>query len=101
MLYEKIIVPMNNPSPFSLFCGSILIGSVFAVAIIWLFGIEISAFERFSQFPEKWTLLEFIWNATAGIILIGSIRAVYVALNGHYYGDASDEPPNPGAGWGS
>jgi hypothetical protein len=91
---------MNNPSLFLLFFSSILIGSVCAMALIWLFGIEISELERFSQFPEKWTVLEFIWNATAGIILIGSIRAVYVALHGHYYGEPSNEPPNPDAGWG-
>lgn len=75
-----------------------MIGSLLSAAIIWVFGIEISPLERFYVFPDQWTMLEFIWNATAGILIVGSIRASFVALHSHYYGDPSDEPPNPGAG---
>ena len=90
---------MFKPNPMVLFCAAVIIGGLCAAGLIWLFGIEVSSYDRFSEFPEKWTVLEFIWNATAIVIVIGAVRGVYIALNSHYYGDPSDDPPNPGAGW--
>jgi hypothetical protein len=89
---------MIKPNPFFLFFISVVLGGTFAAGLIWLFGIEISSFERFSVFPEKWTMLELVWNATAGVVLFGAIRAIHVALREHFRGSSSEEPPNPGAG---
>ena len=89
---------MNKPNSFFIFCISVVLGGTFATGLMWLFGIEISSFERFSVFPEKWTILEFVWNATAGVVLFGAIRAIYVSLWQHFYGSSSEGPPNPGAG---
>ena len=97
---KTILKTMIKPNPFFLFCISVVLGSTFSAGLIWLFGIEISSFERFSVFPEKWTILEFVWNATAGVVLFGSIRGTYVALQEHFYCSSSEEPPNPGAGSG-
>ncbi len=88
----------SKPNSLVLLGAATLIGGTMAAIITWLFGIEISTMERFSRFPDGWTTLELILNATAGLLLVGSIRAVYVALRAHYYGDSSDQPPNPGAG---
>jgi len=89
----------SRPHVFFLFSAAGILGSGVSAGLIWLFGIEISAFERFSNFPDEWTLLELVWNATAALLVVGCIRAAYVALHAHYYGDPSDRPPNPGAGW--
>ena len=89
---------MNKPNLFFLFFLSVVLGSTFAAGLIWLFGIEISSFERFSVFPEEWTMLELVWNVTAGVVLFGAIRAIYVALREHFYGSSIEEPPNPGSG---
>ena len=86
---------MFKPNSAMLFFAAVLIGGLFAAALIWLFGIQISSYDRLSEFPEKWTVLEFIWNATAIMIIAGAIRGVYVALYAHYYGDPDDGPPNP------
>ena len=77
---------MIKPNPFFLFFISVVLGGTFAAGLIWLFGIEISSFERFSVFPEKWTMLELVWNATAGVVLFGAIRAIHVALREHFHG---------------
>jgi hypothetical protein len=95
---KTILMTKIKPNPFFLFCISVVFGGAFAAGFIWLFGIEISSLERFSVFPEKWTILEFVWNATSGIVFFGAIRATYVALRGHFYGSSSEEPSNPGAG---
>lgn len=88
-----------QPKRSLLFCAAIVVGGLLAIGFIWLFGIEFSAFERFSQFPDDWTMLEFIMNAAGGIIFVGMIRAVYMGLLSYYFGDPSDDPPAPGAGW--
>ena len=82
---------MIKPNPFFLFLISVVLGGTFALGLIWLFGIEISTIERFYVFPDQWTVIEIIWNATAVIILLGAIRAVYVALYGHFYESSSVE----------
>jgi hypothetical protein len=89
---------MTKPSYFFLFCISVVCGSIIAFSLMWLFGIEISTIDRFYVFPEQWTMLELVWNGTAGIIIFGAIRAVYVALHGHFYGYSSEKPPNSQVG---
>ncbi len=88
----------SKPRPVFLLALALPLGAAVAFSIIWLFGIEISEVSRFKVFPDGWSLLELFWNATAGVLIVGSIRACYVALHSHYYGDKTDEPPNPGAG---
>lgn len=88
----------QKPHPYLLLVLSLPVGGSVAFGLIWLFGIEVSEISRFQVFPEGWSLLELVWNATAGILIVGCIRACYVALHAHFYGDRGDEPPNPGAG---
>jgi len=80
----------SNPPNIVLYCIAILSGCVITAIFVWLFGIEVSEFEKLKNFPDGWTTLELVWNATAALILVGSIRAVYVALRAHYYGEPDD-----------
>ncbi len=95
---KMILMTKFKPNPVFLFCISVVFGGAFAAGLMWLFGIEISSLERFSVFPEKWTILEFVWNATSGIVFFGSIRAFYVALRGYFYVSSSEKLSNPRAG---
>ncbi len=87
-----------KPNVYILYAISLLLGAGIAAAIVWLFGIEISSLDRLTNFPDGWSVIELIWNATAGLLLVGSVRGVYIALRAHYYGDVTDDPPSPGAG---
>lgn len=88
---------MKQPGTITIGVISILVGTLFAYAFLWLFGIEVSSFERFKTFPEGWSINELAFNAFAIILVVGASRAVFKGVQEYYNPSDDDVPPNGGA----
>jgi hypothetical protein len=84
---------MKQPGSLTIGVISVSAGSLFTFVFLWLFGIEISSFERFKTFPEGWSVFELAYNAFAVILLVGASRAVFKGIQEYYNPSNDDVPP--------
>lgn len=85
----------RNPNRQLLLGLSVGLGFILTVGLVWLFGIEFSLATRYAEFPDNWTVLEFLSNATALFVFAGATRAAYMALCSYYFGEPDEAPPVP------
>jgi len=86
---------MKQPSLLRLYGAAIVPATALTVAFLWLFDIQVSGFHRYSEFPDGWTVFEFIRNAFAVMLWIGSVKAIATGLR-EYWTErpALDGPPD-------
>ena len=86
---------MTLPEKMVMMLLSSLGGGLLAFAMLSIFGIEVSSLERIQNFPDGWTIREFIFNATAVMLLAGASRAIYKGLQ-EYRNPGQNDGPTSG-----
>ena len=86
---------MKKPSLLRTYGTALIPGTVLTVAFLWLFDIQVSGLHRYSEFPDNWTVFEFIRNAFAVMLWLGSVKAIASGLK-EYWTErpALDGPPS-------
>ncbi len=85
-----------KPGKLTIQAISVAAGTALTALVIWLFGIDISGPDRYAVFPDEWTVFEFVRNAFAAVLWVGSIRAVAKGLGEYYSGKQGPPQGTPG-----